>query len=267
MQYLSTRGHPARPHFCDILLEGLAPDGGLYLPQHYPQIDGAALTRLRSVLREQGYAELAFQILSLYIDDIPAADLKRLCEKTYTAEVFGTGEIVMYRGLVETVAAEHAARRTAMKNATDNAGDLIDALRQLDGGYAFVALTNDKMIGARDPWGLRPLVLGALEDGSPVLCSETCALDAIGGGGWGRLGLGVAGDGGCRQAEAALGVGAFAAGGQQVGGGGQAQCGLQGAFEFGVVLFEKLFLHAFLQAQGGFFVGFGIHAYNAAVQG
>ena len=56
----------------------------------------------------------------------------------------------------------------------------IDALRQLDGGYAFVALTNDKLIGARDPWGLRPLVLGALEDGSPVLCSETCALDAIG---------------------------------------------------------------------------------------
>lgn len=44
--------------------------------------------------------------------------------------------------------------------------------------------------------------------------------------GWGRLGLGVAGDGACRQAEAALGVGAFAAGGQQVGGGGQAQCGL-----------------------------------------
>ena len=56
----------------------------------------------------------------------------------------------------------------------------IDALRQLEGGYAFVALTNDKMIGARDPWGLRPLVLGSLDDGSPVLCSETCALDAIG---------------------------------------------------------------------------------------
>jgi amidophosphoribosyltransferase len=56
----------------------------------------------------------------------------------------------------------------------------IDALRQLEGGYAFVALTNDKLIGARDPWGLRPLVLGAMDDGSPVLCSETCALDAIG---------------------------------------------------------------------------------------
>jgi amidophosphoribosyltransferase len=56
----------------------------------------------------------------------------------------------------------------------------IDALRQLDGGYAFVALTNGKLIGARDPWGLRPLVLGSLDDGSPVLCSESCALDAIG---------------------------------------------------------------------------------------
>ncbi|MBF9267422.1 threonine synthase, partial [Acidovorax cattleyae] len=57
------------------------------------------LTRLRAAYHEQGYAELAFQILSLYIDDIPAADLKRLCEKTYTAEVFGTGEIVPLRHL------------------------------------------------------------------------------------------------------------------------------------------------------------------------
>ncbi|WCM89615.1 threonine synthase [Acidovorax sp. NCPPB 3576] len=99
MLYVSTRGHADRKHFCDILLEGLAPDGGLYLPERYPQIDDAALTRLRKAYHEQGYAELAFQILSLYIDDIPAADLKRLCEKTYTAEVFGTGEIVPLRHL------------------------------------------------------------------------------------------------------------------------------------------------------------------------
>ncbi len=99
MLYLSTRGHPDRKHFCDILLEGLAPDGGLYLPERYPQVDDAALTRLRTAYHQQGYAELAFQILSLYIDDIPAADLKRLCEKTYTAEVFGTGEIVPLRHL------------------------------------------------------------------------------------------------------------------------------------------------------------------------
>ena len=72
MLYLSTRGHAERKHFCDILLEGLAPDGGLYLPEHYPQVDDALLTRLRAAYRDQGYAELAFQILQLFIDDIPA---------------------------------------------------------------------------------------------------------------------------------------------------------------------------------------------------
>ena len=94
MLYLSTRGHPDRKRFCEILLEGLAPDGGLYLPEAYPQVDAATLTRWRSVLADQGYAALAFEVLSLYIDDIPADDLKALCAKTYTAEVFGTKEIV-----------------------------------------------------------------------------------------------------------------------------------------------------------------------------
>jgi len=55
----------------------------------------------------------------------------------------------------------------------------IDALRDLEGAYSFVAMTNKKLIGARDPLGIRPLVLGML-DGSPILASETCALDIIG---------------------------------------------------------------------------------------
>jgi threonine synthase len=97
MNYLSTRasGQSAseRKKFCQILLEGLAPDGGLYLPEHYPHIDGSGLGRLRTVWQNEGYAGLAFQILSLYIDDIPAADLKAICAKTYTQEVFGTKEI------------------------------------------------------------------------------------------------------------------------------------------------------------------------------
>ena len=101
MRYLSTRGHADRKRFCEILLEGLAPDGGLYLPETYPQVDDATLSRWRKVYHEQGYAELAFEVLSLYIDDIPAADLRALCEKTYTAEVFGTGEIVPIRHLEE----------------------------------------------------------------------------------------------------------------------------------------------------------------------
>ncbi len=55
----------------------------------------------------------------------------------------------------------------------------IDALSQIEGGYALVAITNKKLIGARDPLGIRPLVLGDLA-GKPVLASETCALDMIG---------------------------------------------------------------------------------------
>jgi amidophosphoribosyltransferase len=55
----------------------------------------------------------------------------------------------------------------------------VEALGQIEGAYALVALTNKKLIGARDPLGIRPLVLGEL-DGCPILCSETCALDIIG---------------------------------------------------------------------------------------
>ena len=56
----------------------------------------------------------------------------------------------------------------------------VEALAEIEGAYALVALTNKKLIGARDPLGIRPLVLGEL-DGCPILCSETCALDIIGG--------------------------------------------------------------------------------------
>jgi amidophosphoribosyltransferase len=56
---------------------------------------------------------------------------------------------------------------------------LIDALKQVTGAYSLVALTSKKLIGVRDPWGVRPLVLGDL-DGAPILASETCALDIIG---------------------------------------------------------------------------------------
>jgi threonine synthase len=95
MKYLSTRGHPQRKRFCEILLEGLAPDGGLYLPERYPQVDAATLEQWRDL----PYADLAFEILSLYIDDIPAPDLKALCRKTYTKELFGTSEIVPLKRL------------------------------------------------------------------------------------------------------------------------------------------------------------------------
>ncbi len=99
MRYLSTRGHADRKQFCEILLEGLAPDGGLYLPETYPKLDATALSSLRGVWQNQGYAALAFEILSLYIDDIPRDDLQSLCRKTYTPEVFGTKDIVPLKPL------------------------------------------------------------------------------------------------------------------------------------------------------------------------
>ncbi len=102
MNYLSTRspaGSTERKRFCEILLEGLAPDGGLYLPETYPQISAARLEELRQVYKSQGYADLAFEVLSLFIDDIPAEDLRALCRKTYTQAVFGTAEIVPLRPL------------------------------------------------------------------------------------------------------------------------------------------------------------------------
>ena len=95
MKYISTRGDRTERGFSEILLEGLAPDGGLYLPVSYPKIDAPTLERWRAL----SYAELADEILSLYIDDIPAADLKRLVSSTYTEAVFGTPQIVPIRPL------------------------------------------------------------------------------------------------------------------------------------------------------------------------
>ena len=89
MKYISTRGDQTQRGFSEILLEGLAPDGGLYLPLSYPKIDDATLAKWRHL----SYAELAFEVLSLYIDDIPAADLKALTAKTYTEAVYGFPEI------------------------------------------------------------------------------------------------------------------------------------------------------------------------------
>jgi threonine synthase len=95
VRYISTRGDTNERGFSEILLEGLAPDGGLYLPTAYPRIDAATLQRWRGL----PYAELAFEILSLYIDDIPKSDLMRLVAATYTEKVFGSKEIVPLRKL------------------------------------------------------------------------------------------------------------------------------------------------------------------------
>ncbi len=88
MKYISTRGQSPASNFSEILLGGLAPDGGLYLPESYPQFNDADLTAMRGM----SYADLAFAILSRLIndsaDDIPHADLKAIIDKTYRADVY-----------------------------------------------------------------------------------------------------------------------------------------------------------------------------------
>jgi threonine synthase len=87
MKYISTRGNAPARTFTEILLGGLSPDGGLYLPEHYPQVTRSELDAWRKL----SYADLAFAVLSKFATDIPAADLKAIVSKTYTTAVYSNG--------------------------------------------------------------------------------------------------------------------------------------------------------------------------------
>lgn len=96
MRYVSTRGGGEPRTFSDILLEGLAPDGGLYLPESYPAAD---LARWRAAWHTGGYAALATAVLGLFIDDIPHDDLVGLCAATYTETTYRDPRIAPLRPL------------------------------------------------------------------------------------------------------------------------------------------------------------------------
>ena len=85
-------------------------------------------------------------------------------------------EGAMMQSTTDTEVILHLVARARRNRFVDR---FIEGLRQLEGAYAFVGLTNKKLVGARDPFGIRPLVIGKL-DGCPILASETCALDIIG---------------------------------------------------------------------------------------
>lgn len=95
MEYFSTRDSNRTPAaFTDILLSGLAPDGGLYVPAHYPKVTAAQLTEWRSLIDGNNYAALAAEILSLFIDDIPRKDLDAMTARAYRTPVFAEEAIV-----------------------------------------------------------------------------------------------------------------------------------------------------------------------------
>jgi amidophosphoribosyltransferase len=94
--------------------------------------------------------------------------------RTIRSELVREGAI--FQSTSDTEAIIHLVARSSYGPIVDR---LIDALKQVEGAYSLVALTSKKLIGVRDPWGVRPLVLGDL-NGAPILTSESCALDIIG---------------------------------------------------------------------------------------
>src|SRR5574343_567985 len=99
MQYISTRGGMAPHSFSDILLGGLAPDGGLVVPTELPKLDKATLEKWRGL----SYQELAFEVISRFATDIPADDLRSIINKTYTKDAFGSDEITPLKQLDPTL--------------------------------------------------------------------------------------------------------------------------------------------------------------------
>ena len=99
MKYISTRGQTARKPFSEVLLMGLAPDGGLMLPESYPEIGPAILHEWR----ELSYPDLAFAIMSLFATDIPLDDLRDIIDRSYNAEVFGSDDITPVRTLQDGI--------------------------------------------------------------------------------------------------------------------------------------------------------------------
>ena len=95
MQNISTRGGGSPVAFSQTLLGGLAPDGGLFLPESYPRITPAQLEQWRGL----AYPDLAFEIIRRFATDIPEAELRDLVHATYSAELFGSTDITPVRTL------------------------------------------------------------------------------------------------------------------------------------------------------------------------
>jgi threonine synthase len=99
MKYVSTRGGMERRPFTEILLEGLAPDGGLVVPESIPRLSPEELNALRGL----PYPDLAIEIIGRFVDDIPPADLESIIRATYTTDVFGSAEITPVSPLFENL--------------------------------------------------------------------------------------------------------------------------------------------------------------------
>lgn len=97
MQFVSTRGESQHLDFSDVVLGGLATDGGLAMPENMPKIDQVTLKEWKNF----SYTDLAFNVISLFAKDIPVEDLRKIINAAYTEEKFGIEEIVSLSALNE----------------------------------------------------------------------------------------------------------------------------------------------------------------------
>jgi threonine synthase len=95
MRYISTRGNMLPKAFSEVVLSGLASDGGLAIPESYPKISKSELEEWRNL----NYPDLAFKIISKFVDDIPEIDLRSIIDRTYTSEAFHNDEITPLKTL------------------------------------------------------------------------------------------------------------------------------------------------------------------------
>jgi threonine synthase len=146
MRYVSTRGGTALRRFTDILLEGLAEDGGLFLPESYPQVGSAEL----AAWRQLPYADLAAEILARFTDDLLRAEVASICRAIYTASVYGNGR-------------------------ADSDFAQIAPLRWLEPGLALLELSNGPTLAFKD---MAMQLLGALFE--RVLAERGATLNILG---------------------------------------------------------------------------------------
>jgi len=130
MRYVSTRGRAPELGFTDILLSGLAEDGGLYVPEHYPTVSRAELDAWRGL----PYAELATEVIARFATDLPRAVLADLCGRTYRAAVYSNAR-------------------------PDSRAEDITPLRWLEPGLALLELSNGPTLAFKD---MAMQLLGAL---------------------------------------------------------------------------------------------------------
>ena len=184
MRYISTRGawRDAPLPFCAILLEGLAPDGGLAVPASYPRFTSGEIEALRGL----SYPRLAHAVLSRFVDDVPGADLAAIIERTYTPAVFGSDEIAPVTPLENGMHVLHVSNgpTLAFKDiALQLLGNLFEHVLAKDGSRLNILGATSGDTGSSAEWamrgkrGIRVFMLSPFGRMSPFQQAQMYSLD------------------------------------------------------------------------------------------